>query len=108
MKSHGTLGFTRAASGGHTCILWKNQNSNDACIIILMPMLLQLENKVKIEPIIVLMRNHEEGKFQSSLRNSHRRENFSFCCRVMSIIIYNIDAYSTLFATYRVKLSENL
>ena len=80
-------------------------------------MLLQLENKVKIEPIIVLMRNCElafwkkgmfqEGKFQSSLRNSHRRENFGFCCRVMSIIIYNIDAYSTLFATYRVKVSEN-
>ena len=27
VKSPGTLGFTRAASGGHTCTLWKNQNS---------------------------------------------------------------------------------
>ena len=49
----------------------------------------------------------QEGKFQSSLKNSHRRENFGFRCRAMHIINYNIDAYSTMFATYRVKVSEN-
>ena len=49
----------------------------------------------------------QEGRFQSSLGNSHRRENFSFHCHAMPIINYNIDAYSTMFATYRVKVSEN-
>ena len=49
----------------------------------------------------------EDGKFQSSLKNSHRKENFGFRCRAMPIINYNIDAYSTMFATYRVKVSEN-
>ena len=49
----------------------------------------------------------QEGKFQSSLKNSHRRENFGFSCREMHIINYNIDAYSTMFETYRVKVSEN-
>ena len=47
------------------------------------------------------------GKFQSSLRNSHRREDYGFRCHVMPIINYTIDAYSTVFATYRVKVSEN-
>ena len=40
----------------------------------------------------------QEGKFQSSLKNSHRGENFGFRCRAMPIINYryNIDAYSTM------------
>ena len=41
---------------------------------------------------------HFERKecFKSSLSNSHRRENFGFCCRAMPIINCNIDAYSTI------------
>ena len=49
----------------------------------------------------------QEGKFQSSLKNSHRKENFGFHCCAMPIINYIIDAYSTMFAMYRVKVSEN-
>ena len=40
----------------------------------------------------------EEGKFRSSVRNSHGREKFDFRCRAMPIINYNTDAYSTMFA----------
>ena len=46
----------------------------------------------------------KQMKFQSSVRNSH---DGSFRCHAMPIENYDIDAYSTMSATYRVKVSKN-
>ena len=45
----------------------------------------------------------QDGKFRSSLRNYHRRENFGFRCRAMPVINYNIDAYSTMIVSTELK-----
>ena len=88
------------------------ENFNDAYIISMPMFATQLVTKVKMEQIIVFMRNRKlaiwkrgisfGGELQSSVRVSHRSKNFGVPYWATPIII----TLMPMFATYRVKVEQ--